>query len=207
MTAEDLARWDIGLMNGTILKPESIRALTAEVDLKSGAHTGYALGLGISFPNGHRRWSHTGGTSGFTSFNITLPDDRASVTVLTNSESGAYNKLGRQIERIVTTKADPGESTALEEVRSIFASLQQGKLDRSLLDSDANSYYTDPVIADYAASLKPFGTPDSFTQTFHTERGGLIARGYSIRSGGKSLRLSTFFKPDGKIAQYLIYPD
>jgi len=206
MTAGDVALWDIGLMNGTLLKPASLRALTTEVDLKSGAHTGYALGIGVSFANGHRRWAHTGGTSGFTSYNVTLPDDHAAVTVLTNSESGAYGILGRQIERIVTTQSDSLESSAIESVKTVFHSLQDGRLNRSLLDSDANSYFADSVIADYAASLKPVGEPDSFVQTAKQDRGGMTFRAYSIHGGGKSLRLTVFFMPDGKLAQFLIYP-
>ena len=206
MTAGDLARWDIALMNGTLLKPGSLRALTKEMDLKNGEHTGYALGLGVSNANGRRRWAHNGGTAGFTSFNVTRPDDRVAVAVLTNSESGASGKLGRQIEQMITARSDSQESAALERVKQIFNSLEQGRLDRTLLDSDANSYFTDQVIADYAASVKPLGTPDSLVQTASEERGGMTWRGYTIHGAGKSLRLSTFFTPDGKVAQYLIYP-
>jgi D-alanyl-D-alanine carboxypeptidase len=207
MTAGDLALWDISLMNGTLLKPASLRALTTEVDLKNGAHTGYALGLGVSNANGHRRWSHGGGTSGFTSQNVTLPDDRVSVTVLTNSESGAPAQIERQIEKIVTAPAlDPQEASSLEHARQVFSGLQNGTLDRSLLDADANAYFTPQAIADCASSLKPLGTPDSFTQTGKSDRGGMTERTFAIRASGKSLRLTTFFTPAGKISQYLVYP-
>jgi hypothetical protein len=91
-------------------------------------------------------------------------------------------------------------------VKTVFHSLQDGRLNRSLLDSDANSYFTDSVIADYAASLKPVGEPDSFVQTAKQDRGGMTFRAYSIHGGGKSLRLTVFFMPDGKLAQFLIYP-
>ena len=52
MTASDLARWDISLMNGEILKPESMKQLTTAYILKNGAVSTYALGLGISLLNG-----------------------------------------------------------------------------------------------------------------------------------------------------------
>ena len=207
MTASDLALWDISLMNGTLLKPASLRALTTAVDLKNGARTGYALGLSVSNANGHRKWAHGGGTSGFTSSNETLPDDRVSITVLTSSEGGASSAIAAQIEKIILAPSeDPQAAAVLDRVREVFVGLQDGKLDRSLLTGDANAYFTAEVIGDFASSLKPLGNPTSFTQTGKSERGGMTSRGFAIRAGGKSLRLSTFFTADGKIAQYLVYP-
>jgi D-alanyl-D-alanine carboxypeptidase len=207
MTAGDLALWDISLMNGTLLDATSLRALTTETDLKNGAHTGYALGLGVSNKNGHRRWSHGGGTAGFFSENVTLPDDRISITVLTNTESTASREIERQIEKLVTTPAqDPNAATALERVRQLFSGLQDGKPERSWLTDDANSYFTTEAIADFASSLKPLGSPTDFTQTSTSERGGMTYRSFSVKFGDKSLVLTTFFTPEGEIAQYLIYP-
>jgi hypothetical protein len=53
--------------------------------------------------------------------------------------------------------------------------------------------------------LKPFGTPSSSTQTGKSERGGMTSRTFATRAGERSLRLPTFFTPDGQIAQYLVY--
>jgi D-alanyl-D-alanine carboxypeptidase len=207
MTAGNLALWDISLMNGALLKEGSLRALTTEVDLKNGSHTGYALGLGVSNRNGHRRWSHGGGTSGFISSNVTLPDDRISITVLTSSEEDAASQIERQIEKLVTTPVEDSQAgPALDRARRLFSDLQDGKPNRSWLTDDANAYFTNQVIADFASSLKPLGTPTGFTQTGMSERGGMTSRSFAIQFGDKTLRLSTFFMPDGKIAQYLVYP-
>jgi hypothetical protein len=206
MTAGDLTLWDISLITGSILKPESLRALTTQVNLKNGARTGYALGLGVSNANGRRVWSHGGGTSGFTSSNVTYPDDRVAITVLTIREGNASSLIGRQIEKLLAPAEDSGAAPALDRVRKVFSGLQEGQLDRSLLNSDANAYFTAEVIADYTSSLKPFGTPSSFTQTGKSERGGMTSRTFAIRGGERSLRLSTIFTPDGQIAQYLVYP-
>ena len=84
--------------------------------------------------------------------------------------------------------------------------LQRSKLDRSLLTDDANAYFSQAVIADFAASLKPLGVPASFTQISQSLRGGMTFRRYAIRAGSKSLTLKTFSTPDGRIAQYLIAP-
>lgn len=207
MTAGDMALWDISLMNGTILNAASLRALTTEIDLKNGAHTGYALGLQVSNTNGHRKWSHGGGAAGFFSHNVTLPDDRISITVLTNSETLAEFQIEGQIEKLVTAPVEDSQAApALGRVRQLFSDLQDGKLERSSLTDDANAYFTAQVIADFALSLKPLGTPSAFSQTSKSERGGMTYRAFAIRLGDKSLRLSTFFTPDGRIAQYLVYP-
>lgn len=99
---------------------------------------------------------------------------------------------------------DPQAAQQLEQDRRIFSGLQQGKIDRALLNSDADAYFTSQVLQDAAASLKPLGAPESFRQTSVELRGGMTYRHFQIEFKGKSLHLSTFTTVDGKLAQYLI---
>jgi len=206
MTAGDLARWDMSLMNGTILKPESLRALTTEVLLKGGTGTHYALGLDVSTTaRGTRRWSHGGGASGFVSQNTTYPDDKISITVLTNGEGPAQTTISRKIENLLfAPAADPAGAPALEHAKKLFAGLQEGRLDHTLTTTDLDSYFTPEVLADFAASLKPMGTPESFTEGSHQDRGGMTYRSYTVKSGTRQVRISSFVTPEGKFAQFLI---
>jgi D-alanyl-D-alanine carboxypeptidase len=207
MSAGDLALWDISLMNGSILKPESLRALTTEVLLKNGAGTGYALGLGVSNRDGHRIWAHGGGVAGFISRNITLPDDRISITVFTNQDDPAAARMAQDIEQIlIAPPADPQAASSLETARRIFQDLQQGKFDRGQFTADANAYFTPQAVADFTASLSPLGAATSLVQTRAGDRGGMRYRDFSIRTASRPLSLSTFTTPDGKLAQYLIHP-
>jgi CubicO group peptidase (beta-lactamase class C family) len=207
MTAGDLARWDISLMNGTVLKPASLRALTTEVELKGGTGTGYALGLGVSKTNGHRRWAHSGGAAGFNSYNATFPDDKISVTVLTNGEDGAGSRIEREIEHLMLAPVtDPQAPLILEHARQIFTGLQKGKLEGTLISDDLKAYFTPQAIADFAASLGPLGAPSGFSQTASEGRGGMTFRSFLIRTSSKSLNLSTYVTPDGKFAQFLVSP-
>jgi D-alanyl-D-alanine carboxypeptidase len=199
MTARDLALWNISLMEGAILKPESMKALTTEVKLIDGTGTGYALGLRVSGRSGHRKWEHTGGASGFVSTNFTRPDERISVTVLTNGETPAHRLIARGIEEMLLPAP-----ASLGVVRRIFRDLQQGKLDRTLFTDDGNAYFTDQARKDFEASLKPLGEPSEFRETGAHDRGGMTERTYTIRAGGKALSLSAYFTRDGKLAQYLI---
>lgn len=207
MTPSDMARWDISLMDGLILKPELLKQLTTEVNLKNGAITGYALGLGIDSSKGHRIWSHGGGTSGFISSNTTYPDDRMAITVFTNQDDPAAHEIAREIEHIVKSQAvDPNAPQALALVETVYRQLSEGRLDRSLLTSDANAYFSDQAVADYASSLKPLGPPSGFRETGATKRGGMDYRFYRLRTKSKELTISTFFTPDGKLDQFLVYP-
>jgi len=208
MTASDLALWDISLMNGTILSPASLKELTTEVLLKNGMGTGYGLGLSLTTDsNGHRRWGHSGGAAGFFSRNVTLPDDRMSVTVLTNGQGRASALLEQRIlDLLLAPAADPEGKVALERARSLFSGLQKGQLDRSLLTDDALSYFTEQGISDFRASLGPLGEPSSFTEINHIGRGGMTVRSFIIQAGGKRMWLETYIQPDGKFAQYMLDP-
>jgi CubicO group peptidase (beta-lactamase class C family) len=208
MTASDLALWDIALMEGKVLQPSSLQELTTEARLKTGTGTAYGLGLGLSTDsNGHRRWSHGGGTAGFTSSNVTLPDDHIAITVLTNGEGPAASGIERQIEDLLLEPTgDPGAPVALERARRLFSGLQKGELDRALVTDDALFFFTPQAIADYAASLGPLAEPSSFTEIRHSRRGGMTVRTFMIQAGGKRMSLQTYILPDGKFAQYKISP-
>ncbi|MGA7030574.1 MAG: serine hydrolase domain-containing protein, partial [Candidatus Acidiferrales bacterium] len=82
MPAEDLAKWDISIINQKLLKPASYREFETEVVLANGLGTRYGLGVDVSLQSGHRTLSHSGEVSGFTSENDVFPDDRAAVVVL-----------------------------------------------------------------------------------------------------------------------------
>jgi CubicO group peptidase (beta-lactamase class C family) len=207
MTPSDMALWDISLMNGTVLKPELLKQLTTEIHLKNGAGTGYGLGLGIGNASGHRIWSHGGGTSGFISSNTTYPDDRMAITVFTNQDDPAAHEIAQDIEHILKSPVvDPESAKSLTLVENVYRQLSEGKLDRALLTSDANAYFTGQAIADYAASLKPLGAPSDFKETGASLRGGMSYRFYRLKTKSKQLTISTFITPDGKLDQFLVYP-
>ena len=79
MTATDLAKWDISMIDQTVLKPASYREMEREVLLNSGAGSRYGLGVGVSIVNGRRVISHGGEVSGFCAQNAVYPDERAAM--------------------------------------------------------------------------------------------------------------------------------
>src|SRR5437764_13756784 len=76
MPAQDLARWDISIMDQKLMKPSSYREFENEVLLKNGVGTHYGLGVDVDMEAGHRAISHGGEVSGFTAENIVFPDER-----------------------------------------------------------------------------------------------------------------------------------
>jgi D-alanyl-D-alanine carboxypeptidase len=208
MSASDLARWDVNLMNGGLLKPASLEALTTPAKLNSGNPTGYGLGLGIGKTStGHRRWAHGGGTAGFISQNVTYPDDHIAIAVLTNGEAGAAGRIHGEIEQIMLEPATNAATTAAtDNARKIYDGLAAGRVERGLLSSDAQAYFTPQTVKDFEASLKPLGTPTSFNETRSAERGGMTIRVYQVKTKSKTVVISTFVDPAGKFAQFLIYP-
>jgi D-alanyl-D-alanine carboxypeptidase len=207
MTARDLALWDQSLIEAKLLKPASLTEMISPVRLKNGAPVNYALGVGISNANGHPRLQHGGAVSGFVSNNTVWLDQGAAVVVFTNMDgSDVASRLANEIgPLLLTEKQDPQAAQQLEQARTVFSELQAGKIDLSVLTSDAISYFTPQVLADAAASLKPLDAYQSFEQTTWGLRGGMTYRRFSIRfASGKALNLTTFSEADGKFAQYLI---
>lgn len=205
MTVHDLALWDESLIAQSALKPESYKEMFTEVKLRNGKGTGYGLGVEIVDREGHRSIEHTGEVSGFVSDNEVLIDDGVAVAVLTNQDAvSAASTIARLAAPLVAGfPLNASEQQALDTYRG----LQQGRIDRSLLASNLNDYFTPEAISDFQSSLAPLGEPLSLRQTNEELRGGMIFRVFDITYPGRRLRLTTYTYPDGKLEQYLVAPE
>jgi D-alanyl-D-alanine carboxypeptidase len=205
MTAHDLALWDISMIDQSVLQPASYRRLETEVQLANGVGTRYGLGVGVAMLEGRRQISHGGEVSGFTARNEVYPDDRAAIVVLTNLDAtSASEQIAGKIRSLLFAATDAGTQKALDQMRKIFEGLQRGQIDRSLFTSNANAYFSEQALQDFASSLGPLGTPQEFVQQAQSLRGGMTLRRYRIRFAQKTLSLTTFIMPDGKLEQYQI---
>ncbi len=211
MPVGDLLKWDISMMNESLLAPASYAAMEAPTKLKNGKTSNYGLGLSIGTINGHRAVSHSGEVGGFVAANYVLPDDRMAVAVLTNEEaSPAAGMIGRAIFSVIGPGATPAGSEAAQAealATKVLAGLQKGTIDRTLFTANCNFYFDKQALADYKNSLAPFGAIRSVTQTSVFPRGGMTYRGFAVEfASGKRVNLSTFTVPDGKIEQFLVEP-
>jgi len=205
-TAADLAKWDLSIITETILKPASYREMESEVRLTSGVATNYGLGMDVRLVSGHRRLEHNGEVSGFTAENIVLPDDGMAVAVLTNQDAAnAAGDIGRQVmARLLDQAAPPADQTRTDSARHIFDGLRQGTIDRALFTDNGNAYFSRQALADYAASLSALGAYTSFAPTGTQLRGGMTYRSFAVKFPGRTVTVSIFEMPDGKIEQFLV---
>ena len=96
-TARDLVRWNMALMNGKVVSPDSLEQMMTPFLLPNGENTGYGFGLGMDDFEGHRRISHGGGIYGFNSMLACYPDDDVYVAVISNSTAASAGNLAREI--------------------------------------------------------------------------------------------------------------
>jgi CubicO group peptidase (beta-lactamase class C family) len=207
MTAEDLAKWDISIIDEKLLQPPSYHEFSTDVLLKNGLGTRYGLGVDVRNDAGHRSLSHGGEVSGFTSENVVFPDERVAVVVLTNLDAAdAAGAIAHAIAPLLLSTNDLATPLKLAQARKIFAGLQHGTIDRSLFTDNANFYFNAQALQDFAASLGPLGTPEEFTQTRQSLRGGMIMRAYQIKFPKQSLRAWTYELPTGQLEQFQVAP-
>ena len=88
----------------------------------------------------------------------------------------------------------------------MLGELAQGKIERSLFTDNANAYFNDQALQDYAASLSPLGALQAVKQNSTSLRGGMTYRNYVAKYAKKALTLSIYEIPDGKIEQFIVRP-
>jgi D-alanyl-D-alanine carboxypeptidase len=232
MTAQDLAKWDLSLINKSRLEVASYDEFFEPMRLNSGAKASYALGLTVSAagPGGNRRAvGHTGEVSGFVSANTVFLDDKAAVVVLTNAESSSpASTIARGVGLVVDparpaviaasppapAAPQPAAPLSPEEVdfyaavdrhvSALFAGLQEGRVDRSQLSQNLSDYFSPQVVADFKTSLGPLGVAKSVTGSGTSTRGGMTYRAYRVAFTDRTVSISVYVWPDGKIEQFLV---
>jgi D-alanyl-D-alanine carboxypeptidase len=203
MTAEDLAKWNVGMLERRLLKPASYQEMQTDVLLENGLAAGYGLGLDVGKVAAHRALAHGGAVSGFTSHNTVFPDDGAAITVLTNGETVAPDQITERIAPLLFEKRD-AVAASEKRAREILAGLQTGKIDRSLFTANGNSYFTDEALSDFASSLGPLGAPTELKQTRQNDRGGMTFRLFKVTYPKKAVQVWERDMPDGKIEQFQV---
>jgi len=205
MPAEDLAKWDASIINQKLMKASSYLVLETEVVLKDGLGTRYGLGVGVRSEFGQRALSHGGGVLGYTTENVVFPDARAAVVVFTNQDvADASGTMAQGIASLLLASDDRATQEKLAQSRKIFEGLQHGTIDRSLFTDNANFYFNEQALNDFASSLGPLGAPEDFVKVSQGLRGGMKFRIFSIKFPKMSLGVTTYEVADGKLEQFQV---
>ena len=104
-TTEDLLKWEQGLFGGKLLKAASLEKMTTPFK------NNYGFGVGVQTVRGHKEISHGGGIEGFNTFLAYYPDDKLTVVVLSNMNSGAPGEIAGKLAALGRGEAIklPGE--------------------------------------------------------------------------------------------------
>lgn len=229
MTAADLARWDMSLIDRTLLDSASHREMETATRLTDGVVMPYGLGVELQPWFGRGAIWHSGGTAGFSAVNYVFPHERVAVAILTNEQPSAVaGAIANEILRFVFARepvvpparlpepitAPPAVTTQraaaqcadpVREIRPLIESLQRGAIDRARFTDNANAYFSSRALADYAASLAPLGPVKGVLRTFQEERAGMLQCAYFAGFERKFVSLSTLELPDGRFEQFTVF--
>ncbi len=200
MRPTDLAIWNISLMRGGLLRPESIQAMTTALPLTDNRSSNYGLGQFVRMSNGKRVWTHGGAVSGYLSDNSIYPDENLAITVLTNGDfAGAVNDIAT---RIAFRLREQPARIAL--IRDTLADFQAGRIDRSRFTDNGNALYAEDVVRTLASSLASLGPARLIEQSGTTRlRGGLTTEIYHVRFATRAADIVVRADPvTGKFEQF-----
>ena len=94
-TTEDLLRWEQGLFGGKLLSVASLQKMTTPFK------NDYAFALAVRDANGHKVIEHGGGIEGFNTQLSYYPDDKLTIVVLANQNTGATGDIASKLAALV----------------------------------------------------------------------------------------------------------
>jgi serine beta-lactamase-like protein LACTB, mitochondrial len=104
-TAEDLVRYAHVLLEGRLLKPETLRLLWTSQKTADGKETGYGIGWSVGRDSkGRRKVWHSGGAQGGTAFLVLYPDEGLAAAMIVNSDESFTGLTPRIAEMFLDEK-------------------------------------------------------------------------------------------------------
>jgi D-alanyl-D-alanine carboxypeptidase len=206
-TPSDLATWDLALMNGELLKPESFQLMTTPRPLAGGKLSEYGCGLLLRVQGGRRIVYHNGAVSGFVAWNAMIPSTRSALIMTANENEGLGSLPSRLFALLLKEPSNipiVAGPSALETVKEVFRSLQRGKVDRRQFSDEFNHFLTDKMIAGAAQRLSRLGVPQKIEVISAHERGGLEVTSTRLTFKSRTVRVLMYRQPTGIIEQFFV---
>lgn len=209
-SANDLEKWDLALMNGTILSDASRRYMMTPHILSDGRSTDYGCGLEIDEKHGDTVLSHSGEVEGFLAYHAFVPRTRSAVILLTNDGDVDGGDLLDTITDLLTrvpNRAPTVDGPApVDAATALIRQLQAGQIDRATLGDDFAGYLEANHLATRASALRALGAP-TVTLVRTSERGGMEVSVLDVAfAGGRDLKAVMFRSTDGKIHELWFLP-
>lgn len=100
MTAEDFVRFAVALMDGRIVKPQTLAAMWTPSNLpalQGGKPSAYGMGFGVLMIGGQHYVAHSGGQQGTSTVMGIIPERRFAVAVFVNDDTAEPFDIVRRI--------------------------------------------------------------------------------------------------------------
>lgn len=97
-TVDDLALWSEAVFSGKVVRKEWLDKAFSPYKLANGESSGYGYGWFLGDFAGHRSVEHGGGINGFTSYEMTFPEDGLFLAILTNSAAAGRDPEPRAVK-------------------------------------------------------------------------------------------------------------
>jgi D-alanyl-D-alanine carboxypeptidase len=211
-SAQDLAKWDIALMDGKVVRPESFRKMTTPHVLADGHSTGYGCGLSVAQLDNETILQHSGEANGFLAINVMVPRTHDAVVVLSNDQDKDPRALARVVTKLLIKQAEApipkvAGPPALDVARGLLKEMQTGSLDRSKLGEDFNAYVREDWARSAATRLGALGEPTGSDLDGLHERGGMEVSVVHFTFRTTKMRALMFRSVDGKVQEFLLTKD
>ena len=206
-TPSDLAKWDMALLDGRVLKPESFALMTTSRKLKGGRLSEYACGLRVRTLEGRQVIAHNGAVSGFATSSAMVPSTRSAVIMTCNLDGGLGPIPGQLLALLLkesSTVPTVAGSSAAEVAKAVLAQFQSGKLKREQFGEEFNHFLTSEKLAGATRRLKPYGTPQSAEVVSRNERGGMEVTNTRLVCKSGVLSVLMYRQSDGRIEQFFV---
>jgi hypothetical protein len=212
-----MAKWDVALMQNSVLDASSMRTMWTNGKLSNGAAVDYAMGFVPATLAGHREVWHNGlapGVGGYC-LNAIFPDDKLAVIVLSNGYNfdgvpeqmtarvlAAYDPKATVAGAVAAPSPAPGEQPAITaRVKDWWNRLETGTVDPAQLDPTFARALTPAMIAQIKAGIaEAGGSPTEWVYTGSQPFPGGTLYHYWIRLNGNPRTFTVGITTDGKIA-------
>ncbi|HLI97416.1 MAG TPA: serine hydrolase domain-containing protein [Candidatus Baltobacteraceae bacterium] len=211
-SAEDLARWHVGLMNAELLRAGELAIMTQHAALPAGPSLP-ALGWFCEQRGKFRVIQHSGGVAGFASQVIVAPGSRCSVVVLANGDHVQTGAIASELFEHLLPGAKPPPPNAPTHphdaenaARNWIDMLVSGTAPPDRLTPEFHAFLSDIRRGDASAGVRAAGDLLDVAAVAAGERGGMDW--FRVRCEFAQLRADAVFRQtgDGRLAEFMLYP-
>lgn len=167
-TVLDLVTWDDALDSGRVVNKNLLRMMMTPGPHGPESTFDYGFGLAIDSAFGHREISHQGEWTGYSGENVTFPDDRVVIILLSNTDGFNEEYLAREIFALLTHPSVAQQAIELSSVlgenpqatrlaRIVLNDLTAGRVEPTKLTPDLNRQMTPKRLASLRRMLTGYG--------------------------------------------------